>query len=215
MFLLFGRSPDPDFSGDTPDPDFSGDTPDPDFSGDTPDPDFSGDTPDPGCCLSFECCITQVSICSGEPEVGPVPSLVVEARLALAAVVIVVAVVVARLLERRRSDPPARDAYPIPAQLDRSDFPRPDAPWIVVLFSSGTCDSCVPMAVKVAALESDTVATCDVEAAGERELHRRYRIEGVPMVVVADADGIVRAGFVGTVSASDLAGALTDAGGGG
>jgi hypothetical protein len=136
---------------------------------------------------------------------------VVEARLLVAAVVIVVAVLVARLLERRRSDAPARDTYPIPAQLDRGDFPRPDAPWIVVLFSSRACDSCAPMAAKVATLESDTVATCDIEAADERKLHRRYRIEGVPTVVVADADGVVRAGFVGTVSTSDLAGALADA----
>jgi hypothetical protein len=135
----------------------------------------------------------------------------VEARLLLAAVVIVVTVLVARRLERRRSDPPARDLYPIPAQLDRGDFPRPDAPWIVVLFSSRACESCAPMAEKVAALESDTVATCEIEAAEARQLHRRYRIEGVPMVVVADAEGVVRAGFVGTVSASDLAGALADA----
>ena len=135
----------------------------------------------------------------------------VEARLLLAAVVIVVTVLVARRLERRRSDPPARDLYPIPAQLDRGDFPRPDAPWIVVLFSSRACESCAPMAEKVAALESDTVATCEIEAAEARQLHRRYRIEGVPMVVVADAEGVVRAGFVGTVSASELAGALADA----
>ena len=135
----------------------------------------------------------------------------VEARLLLAAVVIVVTVLVARRLERRRSDPPARDLYPIPAQLDRGDFPRPDAPWIVVLFSSRACESCAPMAEKVAALESDTVATCEIEAAEARQLHRRYQIEGVPMVVVADAEGVVRAGFVGTVSASDLAGALADA----
>ena len=134
-----------------------------------------------------------------------------EARLLLAAVVIVVTVLVARRLERRRSDPPARDLYPIPAQLDRGDFPRPDAPWIVVLFSSRACESCAPMAEKVAALESDTVATCEIEAAEARQLHRRYRIEGVPMVVVADAEGVVRAGFVGTVSVSDLAGALAEA----
>ena len=133
-----------------------------------------------------------------------------EERLLLAAVVVVVAVVAARLLERRRPDPPARDVYPVPAQLDRNDFPRPDAPWIIVLFSSGTCDSCAPMAAKVAGFESETVATCDIEVTEERELHRRYRIEGVPMVVVADADGVVRAGFVGAVSSSDLAGALAE-----
>jgi len=132
-------------------------------------------------------------------------------RLLVALVVVVAAVVVARLLERRRPAPPTRDAYPVPAQLDRLDFPRPDAPWLLVLFSSRTCDSCRPMGERVAALESDTVATVDVEAFAEKELHRRYRIDGVPMVVLADAEGVVRAGFVGSVDAWELEEALAAA----
>ena len=134
-----------------------------------------------------------------------------EARLLLAAVVIVVTVLVARRLERRRSDPPARDAYPIPAQLDRSDFPRPDAPWIVVLFSSRTCDSCGPMATRVKTLESESVATVEVEARENKDLHQRYRIEGVPMVVLADAEGVVKSGFVGSVDTWELEAALANA----
>jgi len=129
-------------------------------------------------------------------------------------VVVAAAVVAARLLERRRPAPPTRDAYPVPAQLDRLDFPRPDAPWLFVLFSSQTCDSCAPMAARVAALDSDTVATVEVEASADKELHRRYRIEGVPMVVLADADGVVRAGFVGSVDAWELEEALATARGG-
>jgi len=132
-------------------------------------------------------------------------------RLVLALVVVVVAVIAARLLERRRPAPPTRDAYPVPAQLDRLDFPRPDAPWLFVLFSSRRCDSCRPMAARVAALESESVATVDVEAFAEKELHSRYRIEGVPMVVLADADGVVRAGFVGSVDAWELEEALATA----
>ena len=133
----------------------------------------------------------------------------------MALVVVVVAVVAARLLERRRPAPPTRDAYPVPAQLDRLDFPRPDAPWLFVLFSSQTCDSCAPMAARVAALDSDTVATVEVEASADKELHRRYRIEGVPMVVLADAEGVVRAGFVGSVDTWELEGALDAARGDG
>jgi len=138
----------------------------------------------------------------------------VASRLVLALVVVAAAVVAARLLERRRPAPPTRDAYPVPAQLDRLDFPRPDAPWLFVLFSSQTCDSCAPMAARVAALDSDTVATVEVEASADKELHRRYRIEGVPMVVLADADGVVRAGFVGSVDAWELEEALATARGG-
>ena len=133
----------------------------------------------------------------------------------MAVAVVVVAVVVARLLDRRRPAPPTRDAYPVPAQLDRLDFPRPDAPWLFVLFSSQTCDSCAPMAARVAALDSDTVATVEVEASADKELHRRYRIEGVPMVVLADAEGVVRAGFVGSVDTWELEGALDAARGDG
>jgi hypothetical protein len=132
-------------------------------------------------------------------------------RLVLALIVIVAAVVVARLLERRRPEPPTRDAYPVPAQLDRQDFPRPDAPWLFVLFSSRTCDTCGPMVERVCGLESDTVATVQVEAKADKALHDRYRIEGVPMVVLADAEGVVRAGFVGAVDTWELENALTDA----
>jgi hypothetical protein len=130
-------------------------------------------------------------------------------RLVIALVLVLVAVVVARGLERRRRpDPPARGTYPVPAQLDRDDFPRPEAPVLMVLFSSATCDGCGPMAAKVAALESEAVATCEVEFSQRGDLHRRYAIEGVPMVVVADAEGVVTAGFVGTVASSDLEAAV-------
>ena len=110
-----------------------------------------------------------------------------ETRLVLAAVILVAVLLLARWLERRRPAPPSQGSYPVPAQLDRSDFPRPDAPWLVALFSARTCDSCGPMAEKVAALESGVVATCDVEAREHAGLHRRYGIEGVPSVVVAHA----------------------------
>jgi len=132
-------------------------------------------------------------------------------RLLVALVVVVAAVIAARILERRRPAPPTRDAYPVPAQLDRQDFPRPEAPWLFVLFSSRTCDSCGPMALRVAALESEVVATVDVEARADKALHDRYRIEGVPMVVLADTDGVVRAGFVGSVDSWELEDALTKA----
>ncbi|HZI37059.1 MAG TPA: hypothetical protein VFF24_02040 [Acidimicrobiia bacterium] len=132
-------------------------------------------------------------------------------RLILALVVIAVAIVIARQLERRRPAPPTRDAYPVPAQLDRLDFPRPDAPWLYVLFSSRTCDTCAPMVSRVCALESEAVATVQVEAKADKALHDRYRIEGVPMVVLADADGVVRAGFVGAVDTWALEEALAEA----
>jgi thiol:disulfide interchange protein len=62
------------------------------------------------------------------------------------------------------------------------------------------------MRTKVAALESDAVATVDVDAlaVADKELQERYGVEGVPMVVVADHEGVVRTALVGPVSAADL-----------
>ena len=137
--------------------------------------------------------------------------LAVTGRLVVALIIVAVAIAAALVLERRKPAPPTRDAYPVPAQLDRNDFPRPEAPWLFVLFSSRTCDSCGPMVSRVCSLESESVATVQVEAKADKALHDRYRIEGVPMVVLADADGVVRAGFVGSVDTWELEAALSEA----
>jgi hypothetical protein len=134
----------------------------------------------------------------------------VVARLVLAAVLLVAAVGVAWVLQRRRPAPPPRDVYPVPRQLDRADFPRREAPWLVALFSSTTCAGCAGLADKVAVLESCDVAVCDIDFDAERELHRRYEISGIPMTLVADAAGVVRAAFVGSVTATDLWAAVAE-----
>jgi hypothetical protein len=132
-------------------------------------------------------------------------------RLVLAVVLVVAAAIVAVVLERRRTtEPPTRDQYPVPRQLDRAGFPRADAPWLVVLFSSTTCDSCQTMAPKVQVLESSDVATCDIEFHEHRDTHERYDISGIPTTVVADALGVVQAAWVGSVSATDLWAAVAE-----
>ena len=125
-------------------------------------------------------------------------------RLIVAAVLVAVAVVVALVIERRRPDPPTQASFDVPSQLDRRDFPRPDAPWLVAVFTSATCDTCAAVAAAAAPLESDAVAVVEAEARERKDLHDRYRIEAVPAVVVADADGVVRASFLGPVTAADL-----------
>ena len=80
-------------------------------------------------------------------------------RVALAVGLIVVVAVFAVVLERRtKASAPTNTGPGAPAQLDRSDFARPDAPWLVVAFSSETCLSCASTWEKVALLESDDVA---------------------------------------------------------
>jgi len=136
----------------------------------------------------------------------------VVARILIAAALVVVVLGVAFVARRRRAPaPPPRDPYPVPRQLDRTDFPRPDAPWLVAYFWSRTCDSCEGLAPKVDVLASRDVATCTLEAADDRALHLRYEIAAIPMILVVDADGVVQRSFVGAVSATDLWAAVADA----
>ncbi|MCU1458559.1 MAG: hypothetical protein JWL73_2651 [Actinomycetia bacterium] len=129
----------------------------------------------------------------------------------LAVVCIAVAAGVAVVLERRKADPPTQPrSYPTPRQLDRSDFDRPDAPWLVVAFSSATCETCERMVAKVRVLESSQVAIDEAEYTARPDLHERYGITGVPMVLVADADGVVLRAFVGSASATDLWAAVAE-----
>ena len=108
-------------------------------------------------------------------------------------------------LERsRRSDAPTQAPGPAPTQLDRNDFPRPEAPWLVVLFTSSNCDSCAGLRDKAAALESDEVAVTEVEYFARPELHERYHVDAAPMTLIADADGVVRVSFLGAFAAPEL-----------
>ena len=126
-------------------------------------------------------------------------------RLLIALGIAVVAVVVALLLRRRqRPDAPMRSSGRVPEQLDRADFAGPAAPWLVAVFTSATCDSCRDVQDKAAVLASDDVAVDVVEFQTQRDVHDRYRIDAVPLVVIADSSGIVRHHVFGPVTATDL-----------
>jgi hypothetical protein len=133
------------------------------------------------------------------------------ARLIVVAVVVLAAVVVALLAQRRRPEAPTnpKDAD-APSQLDRADFPRPEAPWLVAVFSSATCLSCAQVRETAMALDSDQVVVFDAEVSAEAALHERYRIDAVPTTVVADSEGVVRRSFVGPISATHLWGAMAE-----
>ena len=131
-------------------------------------------------------------------------------RVLLALVGVAVAAVVAWVVQRRRPAPPTQGHWPVPTQLDRSDFIRPDASWLVAVFSSATCESCAKAVAQARVLECDAVAVHEVEVGTARDVHRRYAIEAVPVTVVADADGVVHASFVGPPSATDLWAAVAE-----
>jgi hypothetical protein len=127
------------------------------------------------------------------------------ARIAIAVAVFVVLLVVAYWLERRRrADVPTQSAVNTPEQLDRHDFERPDASWLVVLFTSKTCDSCAGLMEKAAPLASDDVAVEEVEYFAQRDLHERYHINAAPLTLVADREGVVRASYAGAFNAAEL-----------
>ena len=127
-------------------------------------------------------------------------------RALLAAAIVGAALLVAAMLRRRTGhEPPTRTGYVVPDQLDRRDFVRPGAPVLVVLFSSATCESCAGTWELVRQVESPDVAVQDVAFQVDGELHRRYDIDAVPMVVAADRAGVVRWSSAGPTSAEALA----------
>jgi len=132
-------------------------------------------------------------------------------RFVIVGVVVVVALLANLWQRKRQVDAPTQGASEVPSQIDRADFARPDAPWIVLAFTSATCQTCSDIERKVRVLETNSVAIQILEYAAERELHERYKIDAVPAVLMADADGVVQANFLGPVSATDLWAALARA----
>ncbi len=129
-------------------------------------------------------------------------------RFVIVGVVVVVALLANLWQRKRQVDAPTQGASEVPSQIDRSDFVRPDASWIVLAFTSATCQTCSDIERKVRVLETSSVAIQILEYTAERELHKRYKIDAVPAVLMADASGVVQANFLGPVSATDLWAAL-------
>ena len=129
----------------------------------------------------------------------------------IASAVVAVAVVVGLVLRRRQQvAAPTQVHQGLTAQLERADVAATQ-PWLVVVFSSASCHTCADVVRKAGVLESDEVGVVDVEFTANRQLHLKYRIDAVPIVVVADAQGVVHAGFVGLVTATDLWAAVAEA----
>lgn len=128
-------------------------------------------------------------------------------RLILVVVLAMAAVAVAFLLRRHQaaSAPrPTRTGFAVPDHVDRADFEGPETPWLVAVFTSATCNTCAGVWDKAKLLASDTVVAQEVEVSARRELHDRYAIEAVPSTLLVDRDGVVRASFIGPVTATDL-----------
>jgi len=133
-------------------------------------------------------------------------------RVVLVVVLAAVVVGIALVLQRRRPPQPSAmpRTYEPPTDLVRDDFDRPEAPWLVAVFTSATCSTCGDVWSKAELLASDEVAVQQVEVSQHRDLHRRYGIDAVPITVVADATGAVRRSFMGPVSSTHLWAAVAE-----
>ena len=134
------------------------------------------------------------------------------AQVVVAVIVVAVALVVGLVLRSgRQVSAPTQPVAVVPVQLDRADFPDATTPWVVVVFSSATCHSCADVVRKAQVLSSKEVTVVDVEFSSNAALHRKYDIQAVPIVAIADHQGVVHRGFAGPVTATDLWAAVADA----
>lgn len=130
--------------------------------------------------------------------------------LVIVAVVAALGIVLAQVMARRKPDPPTQASWGVPSQLDRSDFADPKKPWLVACFTSETCDSCEAMVPKVEVLSSQDVAVAVLPFQDHKDTHKRYGIDAVPTVVMADDAGVVRWSAIGPKSAADLWAAIAE-----
>ena len=131
-------------------------------------------------------------------------------RILTVAGAMLIALAVSWFLRRRQNDAPTQGGFELPVQLDRNDFASPEAPWLVVIFTSSTCSACNDVATKAEVLSSPDVAVVRVDYTIDPQMHARYKIEAVPALVVADTLGVVKAGFLGPVKAQDLWAAVAE-----
>jgi hypothetical protein len=133
-------------------------------------------------------------------------------RLLLALAIVAVAGVVALVARRRRQpDAPTQPRYRTPQQVDRADFPYGDHEWLLVAFTSATCHTCADVVAKASVAASAAVGFAEIEYNAQRSLHDRYQIDAVPTLVLADRHGVVRAAYLGRVTATDLWAAIAEA----
>ena len=121
-----------------------------------------------------------------------------------AALILVMAATLGVVVRKRKPDAPSQTSNLIPQQLNRKDFVSPEKPWLLVVFTSSTCDACQDVATKALVLTSQDVAVQIIDYLEMRNLHKQYAIDSVPTTVIADNLGVVQYGVLGPITATDL-----------
>lgn len=147
-------------------------------------------------------------------------------RFVVLVVLALIAAVVAWRLQQRRPDPPSAPSYRAPTQIDLVDVglaelaepgstsaddsirssPVPNRPiGGVIVFGSVLCSSCEGVWETTQRVSPPTFATKLINVEDDPEVHKRYRIDGVPTLVVVDKEGVVHNAFFGPVTDEALA----------
>lgn len=126
------------------------------------------------------------------------------ARTLIALGIIAGALAVAWLYRRFRPSTPTAPTYSVPARLERWDFAQPNADWLLAVFTSKTCSTCAAVIEAAESLADGSLAVQEVEHRRHGELHRRYSVDAVPLAVLADKTGSVRASLAGPATAAEL-----------
>ena len=122
-------------------------------------------------------------------------------RLGILVILTFIAVAVALALQRRRTEPPSSPSYRSISEIDRSDFDHPEAPLLVVMFGSNTCNTCPVVWETISDLG---VPAERVDVQDDPRRHKRYRIDGVPTTIIANAAGVVAKTWFGPVTKEQL-----------
>jgi len=84
---------------------------------------------------------------------------------------------------------PGAFSFAAPVLLHRSDFPQPEMPCLLAVFTAKNCQTCSEVWQQQQQFKSASTAVVEVR---QKKLLRRYGIEAVPVVALADSVGKVR-----------------------
>ena len=107
------------------------------------------------------------------------------------------AIIVAYIANNRRTDSPSVPKSSLPIQVDRNDFNMPGMKWLLVLFSSESCSSCIQVREILSEIPLNSIHIQEVSFPQEKNLHTRYAINSVPIVLIANLEGVVIWSYAG------------------
>ena len=94
--------------------------------------------------------------------------------------------------------------WSIPGHLSREDFGFINEPWLVVIFSSESCETCKPVVAESMKLSSLGIAIQEIALETNKDLHEKYDIDAVPMLLLVDKFGVVRSSHLGPTNSEEV-----------